>query len=360
MAASLVYTGFYTIADLYYNDIEEGLKNGDSSSYYQMGMFYLLGINKPIDFKKASYFFREVKVDTEDTKDAEDAEDRAFKRLMLLGFIAECECDYSSAFKYYAETENCEKDSYIERVIKGRNHLQDYFKDFLVDRINKPLTLNNEISSIFNDFSIEEKRTEAIIKIAAICEDEQSCLEVARIAFNLNDYFSAIKWLKKGNIPKSDPMYMAINDYFEKSWTDLLMSKSIQVVELANNSLLPHELPEPNLNKVKKLCEEASLQSLIEWKTRMESYKNEIYEENMVRIREEEIKEQARMERKKKRIKKIIVAVIIVIISLVIDIAFLNFAFELPGVVAMLIWLGPGLLMLYLAKRLFPWDWNEF
>ena len=90
--------------------------------------------------------------------------------------------------------------------------------------------------------------------------------------FDAKDYISAIQWLKKGNIAADNAMYMEINDMFEKSMTDLLKSKVIQIVDLNSNSLLSNEDPTPFLNKVKKSCDDASRNCSNEWKDKAKSY----------------------------------------------------------------------------------------
>ena len=238
------------------SEIKSKANSGDQMGCFQMGMIHLLGINTPMDFKKATHFFS-----NQSLSDDQDA-------IRLLGFIAECNGEYSSAFHYYASTESNEKDSYLDKVIKGRNHIQDCLR-----KLDLPLTVNKEISSILNDYSKSKtSKTSASIKIAAICEDEQTCLEAAKNLFDSKDYISAIQWLKKGNISADNAMYMAINDMFEKSKTDLLKSKVIQIVELNSNSLLTNENPTPFLNKVKKSCDNASRNCSNEWKDKANSY----------------------------------------------------------------------------------------
>lgn len=238
------------------SEIKSKAEKGDALSCFQMGMINMLGINTQIDFKKACAFLGNLSL-----FDSPNAN-------LLLGFIAECDGDYSSAFHYYANTESSEKYSYLDKVIKGRNHIQDYLR-----KLDLPITVNKEISSILNDYSKSKtSKTGACIKIAAICEDEQTCLEAAKNLFDAKDYIPAIQWLKKGNIAADNAMYMEINDMFEKSMTDLLKSKVIQIVDLDSNSLLSNEDPTPFLNKVKKSCDDASRNCSNEWKDKAKSY----------------------------------------------------------------------------------------
>ena len=238
------------------SEIKSKSETGDALSCFQMGLIHLLGINTPVDFKKATQFFSSYSL-----SDNQDA-------IRLLGFIAELEGNYSPAFQYYAQTESSEKESYLDRIIKGRNCVQDYLR-----KLDLPLTVNKEISSILNDFSKSKKsKIGASMKIAAICEDEQSCLEAAKNLYEDKDYISAIQCLKKGKISADNAMYMAINSMFERSKKELLKSKAFQIVDLKSSSLLSNEDLIPLLNKVKKSCEDSSKICSNEWKKKANSY----------------------------------------------------------------------------------------
>lgn len=236
------------------SEIKAKAGNGDAFSCFQMGMIHLLGINTPIDFKIAGDY-----LGNQSLKDNPDAS-------RLLGFIAECEGKYSQAFHHYEKTESDEKDSYLDKVIKGRSHLQDYLK-----KLDLPITLNKVISAILSDYTKgKASRMGASIKIATICNDEQTCFEAAKCFYDSNDYISAVQWLKKGNIGLDNPLYDAINKSFEKSIDTLLHSKDMMVVDLEGDSLLSSDDPIPYLNKVKKTCEESSMKSAVEWKDKNE------------------------------------------------------------------------------------------
>ena len=169
--------------------------SGEPESCFQVGMMHLLGINTSVDFKKASHYLsNQSLVGNQETT-------------LLLAFIAECEGDYSKAFRQYAKTVSGETDTYIEKVIKGRNNLQDLLKN-----LDLPISFNKEISSILKDYGKgKSSSTGASIKIAAICNDEQTCIEAAKCLFDAKDYTSAIDWLKRGNVGLDDPMYKTIN-----------------------------------------------------------------------------------------------------------------------------------------------------
>ena len=217
--------------------------NGEPEGCFQAGLMNLLGITTPINFKKASHY-----LNNQSLVDNQDA-------ILLLAFIDECEGNYSKAFRQYAKTVNGETDTYIEKIIKGRNNLQDSLKN-----LDLPISFNKEISSILKDYGKgKSSRTGASIKIAAICNDKQTCIEAAKCLFDAKDYTSAIDWLKRGNVGLDNSMYKTINEELRKTTLDLLNSKDLQVINLESNSLLLKEDPTPFLNKVKETCNEASM-----------------------------------------------------------------------------------------------------
>ena len=187
------------------SEIKAKADSGDALSCFQMGMIHLLGINTPIDFKKASKF-----LSNQSLSDDPDAN-------RLLGFIAECEGNYSHAFKNYAQTNSSEKDSFLNRVIMGRNHIQDYMK-----KLDLPIMLNKEVSSLLTDYAKgKASKTGACVKIAAICNDEPSCLEAAKALYETKDYISAIQWLKKGDVGADNSIYASISERVEKTKKEL-------------------------------------------------------------------------------------------------------------------------------------------
>ena len=237
--------------------------NGEPESCFQAGLMNLLGITTPIYFKKASHY-----LNNQSLVGNQDA-------ILLLAFIDECEGDYSKAFRQYAKTVSGETDTYIEKVIKGRKNLQDLLKN-----LDLPISFNKEISLILKDYGKgKSSRTGASIKIAAICNDEQTCIEAAKCLFDAKDYTSAIDWLKRGNVGLDDPMYKTINEELKKTTLDLLNSKDLQVINLESNSLLSKEDPTPFLNKVRNTCNEASITCSKEWKDKTKSYIDKIVED---------------------------------------------------------------------------------
>lgn len=286
------------------SEIKTKAESGDALSCFQMGMIHLLGINTATDFKKASQY-----LGSQALSDNQDAN-------CLLGFIAECEGRFSQAFQYYAKTESGEKDSFLDSVIKGRNHIQDYLK-----KLDLPITLNKDVSSILSDYAKgKASRTGACVKVAAICEDEPSCLEAAKALFEAKDYISAIQWIKKGNVSGDNPICVAINERFDKTKKDLLSSKLLQVVDLNSNSLLSKEDPTQFLNNVKKACDEASKKCLKEWRDKSKAYVDAIIKNKKDQEQQEYLaalaEEEARKKKRNKLIKYSAIAVTVFIVIL--------------------------------------------
>lgn len=283
------------------SEIKARAESGDALSCFQMGMIHMLGINTAVDFKKAiKYFGNQSLIDIQDAN-------------RLLAFIAELEGNFSQAFHYYERMESSEKDSYLDKVIKGRNKLQNFLK-----KLDLPIIVNKEISAIFGDYTKgNASKVGACIKIAAICNDEQSCLEAAKCFYDSNDYISAVQWLKKGNIGLDNPLYVAIKKSIEKSKDALLHSKEMKVIDLEDDSLLSSDDPTPFLNKVKKECEEASMKSSVEWND-----KNKKQIGTLIRIQKEKEKKErleaaAAEKAKKEKIKKIAIYAVVMIIGFI-------------------------------------------
>lgn len=283
------------------SQIQYQANNSKPGGCFKKGMINLLGINKPIDFKEATRYFSNQSLADNQLANC------------LLGFIAECEGDFSSAFRFYAKPESNEKDSYLERVIKGRNGIKAFLKEY-----DLPMTLNREITAILNDYSKgKASKIGAAIKIAAICNDEQSCLEAAKCFYDSNDYISAVQWLKKGNIGLDNPLYVAIKKSIEKSKDALLHSKEMKVIDLEDDSLLSSDDPTPFLNKVKKECEEASMKSSVEWNDKNKKQIGTLILIQKEKEEKERLEAAAAEKAKKEKIKKIAIYAVVMIIGFI-------------------------------------------
>lgn len=276
--------------------------NGEPESCFQVGMMHLLGINTPVDFKKASHYFSNQSL-------AGDQEAN-----LLLAFIAECEGEYSKAFNQYANAISSETDTYIDKVIKGRNNLQDFLK-----KQNLPISLNKEISSILSNYGKgKSSRTGACTKIAAICNDEPTCLEVAKCLFDAKDYISAIDWLKRGNVEPNDSMFITINKKLKESTLGLLNSKDLQVINLESISLLSKEDPTPFFKKVKDTCNEASMKCSEEWKDKNKSFIDKLIKEQKDQAYLASLAEEEEAKRKKNARNLLIGIAIIIILGILV------------------------------------------
>ena len=186
-------------------------------------MIHLLGINTQIDFKEASTFFTNLSL--ADNPDAN----------RLLGLIAECEGNYSLAFDYYAKA-NSESDqaSYFNKVYKEREEL----REFLIKNKMPQRVLNNVITTVLEEYNKKKSKLSASIKLAVICEDKQSYMEVAQNFCDEGDYSSAIYWLKKADADSNSSLYTIILNKIQESSISLKESKEIELVEIEGNSLL--------------------------------------------------------------------------------------------------------------------------
>ena len=285
-----------------FSQIKTSADKGNAESCFKMGLIYLIGINTKVWFNKASQYFNNQSLSGDHDV------------ILLLGFIEECECNFSRAFQLYAQNEGVEKDSYIDKVIKGRNHLQDLLK-----KLDLPISLNKEISSILSNYGKgKSSRTGACTKIAAICNDEPTCLEVAKCLFDAKDYISAIDWLKRGNVEPNDSMFITINKKLKESTLGLLNSKDLQVINLESISLLSKEDPTPFFKKVKDTCNEASMKCSEEWKDKNKSFIDKLIKEQKNQEYLASLAEEEEAKRKKNARNLLIGIAIIIILGILV------------------------------------------
>lgn len=285
-------------------EIKNKAESSDALSCFQMGMINLLGINTPTDYKKASQFFS-----NQSLADNQDA-------TSLLGFIAECEGNYSKAFQNYAQAGNGE--NYLDKVIAGRNHIQDYLK-----RLDLPTTLNKVISSIFYDYvKGDASKTETSIKVAVLCDDSFSCFEAANNLYEAKDYISAIQWLYKGKMESDNSLYTSIKKTLDNSKDVLRHTKDIQVIEIESNSLISNQNTFPLESDLKGLCDNATALSIKDWEESNKKFIDSIIQAVKEKEHEEWLIEQAEEEKKAKKKKLIIKHSIICIVLFVFGILF--------------------------------------
>lgn len=235
------------------SDIKTKAKDGDPEACFQMGMINLLGIKTPIDFKEASSFLENQSL--EDDSDA----------CRLLGFIGECEGYYSIAFKNYAKAAeaagNKSKLPYLNKVFEERNNLQGFFKKLVLPT----KVLNKEITSILNDYiKGGESKVNASIKLAAICNDEITCLEAAQSLYDTGDLFLAKRWLNKGNIANTNELFITIETKLSDIKKTLKLSGVLQVIEIKGGALLV-DSNSSSSSEVKQSCDDYAATCTQSW-----------------------------------------------------------------------------------------------
>ena len=281
-------------------EIKDKAEKGDALSCFQMGMIHLLGINTSIDFKKASKF-----LSNQSLSDDPDAN-------RLLGFIAECEGNYSLAFKNYAKasgsTGSNAKKPYNNKVFSERNNLQAYFK-----KLELPSTvLNKEITTVINDYiKGGDTIVDASIKLAMICDDEESCLDVAQALFDTGDYYSAMRWLQDGNISDSNSLYISVKKKISDTKNALNLPNILEVIEIEGNSFLANFDITPSYAGIKHVCDDVAVACKKEWhdtiSKKIASIKKKVEDEEAARIKKEKEEEAARLKKQKEeeaRLKK--------------------------------------------------------
>ena len=295
--------------------LNESAKNGDPKACFQMGMVYLLGINTAIDFKKAKLqFSSQSLLNDHDTQ-------------RMLGFLSELDGDYSSAFMSYAKAAGSAVDdlgnSYIEKVIQERETLRDWLnKRKLPTRV-----LNNAITTILKDYTKGgDKKEEACIEIAAICQDEASCIIAAQILSNSGGYSDAMQWLKYGEVESNNPVYKKIESKLYEISSSINLSEVLEVIEIEGNSLLSNvditSVFAPAINSLDEIANRCHSLWVKEVMPMIETIKERWEKEEKERIRREQeerdkllVQKKAEEESRKKR-KKLIIKHSIVIILL--------------------------------------------
>ena len=243
-----------SIKDLVALEMANAVEESDGAmSKFQRGMIHLLGINTPVDFRRAFQF-----LDNSFLKNDPDANS-------ILGFIEECEGNYSSSFKHYAlaaeRLGEKPESSYLQKVYNGREYLQKSFKKF-----NLPLTLNDQITKILNGCNKGTAKSKLNTKIVAafLCEDESCCIEVAQDLFETGDLYSAKKILKKGNVDGSNTLYDKIDKLVSESKETIKTAKG-SIVDLEYDSILTDYEKSLSIARIKKECDDCSKSCSQEW-----------------------------------------------------------------------------------------------
>lgn len=274
------------IKDLVIQTLTNGFKiktkaeSGDALSCFQMGMIHLLGINTLIDFNKAKLFFSNPSL----------VNNIEAKR--LLGFIAEVEGDFKSAFYNYSLA-NQSKNSFIKKIYEERINLRNYFKEIGLSDIE----LNGYITNLVDEYLLGKKPIiETKITLASLTEDEQLYTEAVKAMVDAGDYLSAKAWTCKIDQERESALCASI----EKGLHDLtngLSNFSLKdVIEIEEGSILKETSLGGSFdtNNAKTLIKN-------EWEVKarkcIERINKQIAEENAARKRKLEEEEAARKQK---------------------------------------------------------------
>lgn len=284
------------------SEIKVKAESGEALPCFHMGMIYMFGIDTPIDFLKATKY-----LSCQGLNDDPEAD-------RLLGYISECDGDYSLAFKKYASAAECkdgEKKGYITKVFEERNYLIEYFKKIgLPDATD---VFNKEISQILNDYiKGGHSKIDACIKLATICNDEPLFLEVAQNFFSIGDYYSAKKWLLKGNVDSGNHLYIYVKERLMEVEEAIKTSKELDVIDIDGDSLFEkgRVSSTPNINSICNITIKSSKQDWIKSVSSLiDSVKRILEEEERIRlqrIQEEAARQKIIQEEEEARQRKLV------------------------------------------------------
>lgn len=311
-----------------YNNISEiktKAKDGDPEACFQMGMIHLLGIKTPIDFKKASSFLENLSL-------ADDSD-----ACRLLGFIGECEGNYSLAFKNYANAAGSKsKLPYINKVFEERSNLQGFFKKLVLPNT----VLNKEVSAIINEYiKGGESKVDAIIKLATLCDDEITCLEAAQSLYDVGDRYSAKRWLNQGNVSQTNELYVIIENELADLKKSLKLPDMLHVIDIEGNALLADSDLSSPIIEVKLVCDDAATTCKKTWIEEVpkliDAIGKRLDEEEAARLMKQKEEDYQRFlqeqEEAKKRRKKLIRKIFLIYIPIAVFIFFMIFPPSKPA-----------------------------
>jgi len=241
------------IKDLVNDVLSNQIVYGESMSDFRNGIVHLLGINTPIDFTKAGQFL--AKPSLVKNPDAN----------RLLGFIEECQGDFSSAFKHYAlAVENSNeksKSSYLQKINKSRDNLQKK-----LSKLKLPLVMNEKITKILKDCDkgTAKSKLNSKIILATICDDKSFSIDVAEELFKSGDYYSSYLFLKNSNVENENPLYEKIAKKYNNSKMDIELAEKA-LVELEGKSLLTDYVKELSISRIKNECDNNAKSCMKMW-----------------------------------------------------------------------------------------------
>lgn len=300
--SDLVYSAM-TIGDT----IERKAEGGDPEACYQMGMIHLLGIEKPVSFRMSIAFFSNKSLSSYSYA------------LRLLGFLNECDGNYSSAFLNYSKAYDLDnadsKDTYINKVITERKNLHDYLNKMCLPKS----VMNEEISKLLDGYKKGKiQRVESCSIIASLCNDEPTCIEAAETALQAEDLVTARMWLDKGNVDSSNSLYEEIEKKVAESMNKINQETAFKVIDLNGNSLVPEFDPNNTFDVLKKTCDKIASESQQQWQEKVKPTIEPIIKKRKKEERELFLQEQKKEERRKKIRKHLIVFASIYLILIII------------------------------------------
>lgn len=290
------------ISDLVYSamkigdTIERKAKGGDPETCYQMGMIHLLGIEKPVSFRMAIAFFSNKSLSSYSYA------------LRLLGFLNECDGNYSSAFQDYAKAYDLDnadsKDTYLNKVITERKNLHDYLNKMCLPKS----VMNEEISKLLDGYKKgKTQKVESCSIIASLCNDEPTCIEAAETALQAGDLVTARMWLDKGNIDSGNSLYEEIEKKVAECKKNINQETAFKVIDLNGNSLVPEIDPNNTFDISKKACDKISSESQQKWQEMVKPTIEPIIKKRKKEERELFLQEQKEEEKRKERRKQMII-----------------------------------------------------
>ena len=168
-----------------------------------------------------------------------------------------------------------------------------------------PSTVQNKIiTNVLNEYiKGGDTKVEACIRIAMICEDEESCMEVAQALYDNGDYFSAMRWLQNGNISENNNLYTSVKKKITDSKSAQNLPNTLEVIELDGNSFFANFDATPSYAGIKNLCDEAAVLCMKEWhesvSPKIVSEKKKVEEDEAARIKKQNDDEAARLKKLK-------------------------------------------------------------
>ena len=164
--------------------------------------------------------------------------------------------------------------------------------------------LNKEISTIINEYIKDgESKVDASIKLATICDDEITCLEAAQSLYDEGDVYSAKRWLLKGNIAKTNELYVTVEKKLSDSKKSIKLPDVLQVIDIKGNSLLEESNLSSSIFEIKYICDDVSASCKKKWieevSNLIEKIGKRLDEEEKERIKKQKEEETARLKKQK-------------------------------------------------------------